>query len=128
MSAIARARDWARRITRDVAALHIAVRDPRTPWPAKAVALAVVAYALSPIDLIPDFIPVLGYLDEVLVLPLGVLFAVRLIPAALMADFREAAGQRQHLPRQWAGAAIVVALWLLAGTLAGWWIWHRLAG
>jgi uncharacterized membrane protein YkvA (DUF1232 family) len=68
---LARLRDWAQRVKRDVVALYLATRDPRVPWYAKAVAACVAAYALSPIDLIPDFIPVLGYLDEVIILPLG---------------------------------------------------------
>ena len=86
-----RAKHWARAIKRDVLALWIAARDPRVPWYAKALAAAVAAYALSPIDLIPDFIPVLGYLDDLVIVPLGILLVVALIPAALMAEFREQA-------------------------------------
>src|ERR1043166_5450920 len=81
-------RDWARTIRRDVVAVWIAARDPRVPWYAKALALAVAAYALSPIDLIPDFIPVLGYLDDVIIVPLGLIAVVKLIPPELMAEFR----------------------------------------
>ena len=108
-SLIERAKLWAREIKRDVVALWIAARDPRTPWYAKVVAAGVAAYALSPIDLIPDFIPVLGYVDDLLVVPLGMLLVVRLIPKPLMAEFREQAvlrdrpvsraGGRQHLRR-----------------------------
>ena len=76
-----RAKDWARRLKRDVVALWIAARDPRTPVLAKVAAGAVAAYALSPIDLIPDFVPVLGYLDDLLIVPLGIMLAVRLVPA-----------------------------------------------
>src|SRR5438477_9029115 len=79
---------WARAIRRDVVAVWIAARDPRVLWYAKALALAVAAYALSPIDLIPDFIPVLGYLDDVIIVPLGLLAVVKLIPPELMAEFR----------------------------------------
>ena len=75
---IERVKQWARSIKRDVVALYVAGRDPRTPWHAKAVALAVVAYAISPIDLIPDFIPVLGYLDDLIIVPLGIMLAVSL--------------------------------------------------
>ena len=78
-----RAKQWARLIKRDVIALWIAARDPRVPWYAKALAMAVAAYALSPIDLIPDFIPVLGYLDDLVIVPLGILLVVRLVPAPL---------------------------------------------
>src|SRR3712207_9526455 len=88
---LARLRGWARRAKRDVVALYLATRDPRVPWHAKAVAACVAAYALSPVDLIPDFVPVLGYLDEVIILPLGIMLAVRLVPAELMAEFRREA-------------------------------------
>ena len=87
-------RAWAGALRRDVVALYLAARDPRVPWYAKAVALAVAAYAASPIDLIPDFIPVLGFLDELVVLPLGIMLAVRLIPAGIMDEHRAAAAAR----------------------------------
>jgi len=90
MALSARLREWAREVRRDVHALHLAARDPRTPWYAKAFALLIAAYALSPIDLIPDFIPVLGYLDEVVLLPLAILLAVRLVPAEVMVEHRAA--------------------------------------
>ena len=79
---------WARILKRDALALQLAVRDPRVPWYAKAVALAVAGYALSPIDLIPDFIPVLGYLDDVVIVPAGIFLAIRCIPPELMEEFR----------------------------------------
>ncbi len=88
---LGRIKQWARAITRDVHALHLAARDPRTPWYAKALALVIAAHALSPIDLIPDFVPVLGCLDELILLPLAVLLAVRLEPAGVMAEHRAAA-------------------------------------
>lgn len=87
------------------------------PWYAKAVAGAVAAYALSPIDLIPDFIPVLGYLDDAILLPLGILLAVRLVPAELMAEFRAEAARRSRKPVSRIGMACIVALWLVAGGL-----------
>ena len=102
---------WARAIKRDMVALWLAARDPRVPWYAKALAAAVAAYALSPIDLIPDFIPVLGYRDDLIIVPLGILLAVRLIPADVMEDLREQAINRSR-PGSWAGVAIVVTLWL----------------
>ncbi|WP_081815719.1 YkvA family protein [Phyllobacterium sp. UNC302MFCol5.2] len=88
---------WARRIKRDIVALWIAARDPRTPLLAKFVAGAVAAYALSPIDLIPDFIPVLGYLNDLLIVPAGILIAVALIPPALMEEFHDDATGREGL-------------------------------
>ena len=115
-----KARDWARRLKRDVVALWIAARDPRTPLRAKIVAAAVAAYALSPVDLIPDFIPVLGYLDDLLLVPLGILIAVRLIPPELMAEFRERASRRDGRPSSIAAAVAIVLVWLAALALAVW--------
>jgi uncharacterized membrane protein YkvA (DUF1232 family) len=84
-----RAKAWAQNLKRDAKALRLASRDPRVPWYAKAIVAAVVAYALSPIDLIPDFIPVLGYLDDIVIVPAGIFLAISCIPPALMAEFRE---------------------------------------
>ncbi|HEU5317453.1 MAG TPA: DUF1232 domain-containing protein [Chloroflexota bacterium] len=121
---LAGARQWARRVKRDTYALFLAVRDPRTPWYAKVVAACVVAYAFSPIDLIPDFIPVLGYLDDVIIVPLGILLALRLVPPDVMAECRARAEENRPAtkPRTYAGAALVVAVWLLLAALAGRWL------
>ena len=116
-------KEWARAIKRDVVALWLAARDPRTPWYAKALAMAVAAYALSPIDLIPDFIPVLGYLDDAILVPLGIMLVVRLMPPELMAEYRAAAAAAEGKPVSRAGAAFIVALWLLAAALVMWWFW-----
>jgi uncharacterized membrane protein YkvA (DUF1232 family) len=113
-------RTWARSIKRDVVALWIAGRDPRVPWYAKLAAGAVAAYALSPIDLIPDFIPILGYLDDIVIVPLGILLAVKLIPAPLMREFRQEAIRREERPKSHAGLAAIAAIWL---ALAAWLIW-----
>ncbi|AMJ60946.1 YkvA family protein [Bosea sp. PAMC 26642] len=114
MTFIDSAKRWARTIKRDVVALWIAARDPRVPLFAKVAAGAVAAYALSPIDLIPDFIPVLGYLDDLLIVPLGIMLAVKQIPPALMIEFREAAGERLERPVSRAGLAFVVIIWVAA--------------
>ena len=108
-------RTEARRLKREVYALYLACRDPRVPWDAKAVAAGVVAYAFSPIDLIPDFIPVLGYLDDLVVLPLGVLLVRQMIPEVVMTDcrLRAEAAFSQGKPVSRMGAAIVVGLWLI---------------
>ena len=98
-------------------ALWIAARDPRVPWYAKALAGAVAAYALSPIDLIPDFIPVLGYLDDLVIVPAGIWLAVRLIPTPLMEEFREGASRRAKRPTSHVAAAAVASIWIAA--LAG---------
>jgi uncharacterized membrane protein YkvA (DUF1232 family) len=120
------ARNWASRIKTDVVALYLAGRDPRTPRLAKAVAIAVAAYASSPIDLIPDFIPVLGYLDDLLIVPLGILLAVRLIPVDLMAEFRAGSAARGKLPAHRMAAVIVVAIWLGGLAVAVCWLTRRM--
>ena len=114
---------WARGIRRDVIALWLAARDPRVPWYAKAAAGAVAAYALSPIDLIPDFIPVLGYLDDLVIVPLGILLAVKLVPDELMAEFREKAARRQARPSSRAGLLFIVAVWAIAALSLAWLFW-----
>lgn len=114
---------WARALKHDVVALWLAARDPRTPWHAKALAGFVAAYALSPIDLIPDFIPVLGYLDDLLIVPAGLWLAVRWVPAPLMMEFRAQAAARAR-PRSRAAALVIVTFWLaIAGLLI--WLWLR---
>ena len=123
-----RAKDWARRLKRDVVALWIAARDPRTPVLAKAAAGAVAAYALSPIDLIPDFVPVLGYLDDLLVVPLGIMLAVRLVPPPLMAKFRAKAARRKGRPVSRAGLIAIIAIWLITTGATAWFLWPRLVG
>ncbi|MBP0466683.1 DUF1232 domain-containing protein [Roseomonas sp. PWR1] len=125
---LARLRDWARAIRRDVHALWLAARDPRTPWAARLLAIGIAAYALSPIDLIPDFIPVLGYLDDAILLPLLILLAIRLIPPALMAEHRASAAAAAARPVSRGGAAFILLLWVLA---AAWLIrvlWPWVAG
>lgn len=102
--------------------MWLAARDPRVPWHAKAVAAAVAAYALSPIDLIPDFVPLLGYLDDLLIVPLGILLAVRLIPAPVMQELRAQALDRQR-PTSNVGMAAVIAVWLAAAGASLWLIW-----
>ena len=111
---------WARGIKRDVTALWFAARDKRTPLAAKLIAGAVAAYALSPIDLIPDFIPVLGYLDDLIIVPLGIAAAIRLIPDPLMAEFRRLASDQAARPRSLAAAGVIAALWVAAAAACGW--------
>jgi uncharacterized membrane protein YkvA (DUF1232 family) len=108
-----RLRQWARALKRDVLTLYLAVRDPRVPWYAKLVAGCVVAYALSPIDLIPDFIPVLGYLDDLILLPLGIALAVRLIPPDLLEEHRKEASVLATRPTSRVGAVVIVVFWLI---------------
>lgn len=121
-----RLRSWAKRLKRDGVTLWFAGRHPSTPWRAKALGAFVVAYALSPIDLIPDFIPVLGYVDDVLLLPGLIWLAIRLIPPAVLADCRARADEwlreRGARPVSRWGAAFVVAVWA-AACFAAWRLW-----
>ena len=117
-----RLRSWAHLVLRDGLALYIAARDPRTPWFAKLLALLVAAYALSPIDLIPDAIPVLGFLDELILLPIAIALIARLIPTQIMAESRAAAQAMVEKPRSKAGAAIIITIWALAAGALLWWV------
>lgn len=112
---LARLKAWARAVKRDTVALWIAARDARTPVAARVVAALVAAYALSPIDLIPDFIPLLGYLDDAVIVPLGILLTVWLVPEPLMREFRARAADRGRLPGSRAAAVAVVAAWAACG-------------
>ena len=112
MTLIDRIRSWAHALKRDTLALWIAARSPDTPFIAKLVAAAVAAYAFSPIDLIPDFIPVIGLLDDIILIPLGIALALRLIPHELMERFRAEAEARENEPRSLVAGAIIVAVWL----------------
>jgi uncharacterized membrane protein YkvA (DUF1232 family) len=113
-------RERVRNLKRDVVAIALAVRDPRVPWYAKAVGACVVAYALSPIDLIPDFVPVLGYLDDLVLVPLGLLLVLRLIPADVLAEHRVAASVIAERPVSRAGAVAVIVVWVAALLVAIW--------
>jgi uncharacterized membrane protein YkvA (DUF1232 family) len=115
-----RLKAWARSIRRDVHALYLASRDPRVPWYAKALALVVAGYALSPIDLIPDFIPVLGYLDDVILVPAGIWLVIRLIPPHVMAEHRERAAAAQDRPVSRTAAIVVVCVWVILAAICGW--------
>lgn len=120
-------KQWARAIRRDAHALYLAGRDTRVPWYAKALALAVAAYAASPIDLIPDFVPVLGYLDDLLIVPLGIVLVVRLIPPEIMVELRERAMAAQERPASKTVAAAVVLLWMTGLALIGWFAYRHFA-
>ena len=112
---------WAFALNRDAHAVWLCARDPRTPWYAKAVALSVAAYAFSPIDLIPDFVPVLGYLDDLILVPAGLWLALKLIPADVLAEHRAEAEALARRPVSKTAAVAVVVVWV-AVTVAGlWW-------
>lgn len=113
-------RNWrarARQLKRETLALYFAARDPRTPWYARALGVAVAAYALSPIDLIPDFVPVLGYLDDLIIVPLGIMLAVRLVPGPVMADCRRRAAIQAARPTSRGAAVAIIGVWLLVAVL-----------
>jgi uncharacterized membrane protein YkvA (DUF1232 family) len=105
-------RQRARQLKRETYALYLAYRDPRVPWYAKLLAACVVAYAFSPIDLIPDFIPVLGTLDDLVLIPLGIALSLKLIPPQVMAECRARAAEMEGKPTTWAAAAVIVAIWI----------------
>jgi uncharacterized membrane protein YkvA (DUF1232 family) len=122
---------WSRRardLKREVYTLYFACRDPRVPWYAKAFTVVVVAYALSPIDLIPDFIPVLGYLDEMVLIPLAVMAVRAMIPAAVLTECRQRAARLEGKPRNWVAAAVIVAIWLGLAATALYWVASWLRG
>ena len=95
------------------------------PWYAKALALAVAGYALSPIDLIPDFIPVIGYLDDLIIIPIGIWFVVSLIPPEVMAEYRSIASAAVDCPVSWVAAVAIVSIWILCGGAIGWYLWTK---
>ena len=111
---------WARRLLRDVHAVYLAAYDPRVPWYAKVLAAAVAGYALSPIDLIPDFIPVLGYADDLIIVPLGIWLAVSLIPQEVMAEYRIKADEAGQRPRSTIAAIAIVAIWIFSFVALSW--------
>lgn len=114
MRLLSKIKKWARDMKRDVVAVYFAARDPRTPLLAKLLAGAVAAYALSPLDLIPDFIPILGYLDDVVIVSLGMVLVIRLLPPQVLHDAREKAATLLARPRSYAAAAVIVCVWLIA--------------
>jgi uncharacterized membrane protein YkvA (DUF1232 family) len=121
---VGRWKDRARRLKRELNALALASRDPRTPWYAKALAVCVVAYAFSPIDLIPDPIPVLGYLDDLILIPLGIVLVMRLIPDEVMADARTRANEGSMKPASWIAAGLIICCWIALAILAVWLLWR----
>ena len=108
-------KEKARFLKRDIYALYLAYKDPRVPWYARIMAIIVVGYAFSPIDLIPDSIPVLGYLDDLVLIPLGIYLTVKMIPNEILKECREAASIRISVgkPKNWFAAGMIVLLWLL---------------
>jgi uncharacterized membrane protein YkvA (DUF1232 family) len=111
---------WARALKRDVHAIYLAAGDPRVPWYAKVLALAVAGYALSPIDLIPDFIPVFGYVDDLIIVPLGIWLVLSLIPDEVMAEYRAKASEAGQRPISKGAAIIIMSIWIFGAVILGW--------
>ena len=121
----------AHRLKAETLALYLAARDPRTPWYAKLLVAGIVAYALSPIDLIPDFVPVLGYLDELILLPMGIALAIRLVPNSVLAECRARAQEtiQNGKPVSWVAGSVIVVIWLVLAGLCIMWVYEAfLAG
>ena len=121
---MSRLREWAKELKKQTLVVYFAARDPRTPWLARLLALGIAAYALSPIDLIPDFIPILGYLDDLIIVPLGVMLVLRMVPAEVVAASRAKAAETANRPTSAAMAAVIVAIWLIAIVAVGLWVWQ----
>jgi uncharacterized membrane protein YkvA (DUF1232 family) len=120
VSPIGRLKRWAQRLSVEIYALYLAYKDPRVPWYGRVFAAGVVAYAFSPIDLIPDPIPVLGYLDDLVIVPLGVALAIKMIPPQILAGCREEAREVEDRPVGRLAAVAVVAVWIALAALAVW--------
>ncbi|HPG88888.1 MAG TPA: YkvA family protein [Hyphomicrobium sp.] len=118
---------WARALKAEIAALAGAVRDARTPWYAKALGVVIVGYALSPIDLIPDFIPVIGFLDDAILLPIGIWAVLRMIPQEVMDEHRAGVAAGTRLPPNRVAAAVIIGLWIASLILAAWWLRRYIA-
>jgi uncharacterized membrane protein YkvA (DUF1232 family) len=117
---LSRIKIWARTLRREAHAIYLASRDPRVPWHAKLLAMAVAGYALSPIDLIPDFIPIVGHLDDLIIVPLGIWLVLLLIPEGIMAECRARADLAAERPVSRTTMTIIIALWLVGAVAMGW--------
>ncbi len=119
----------AKRLKSEIHALYLAARDPRTPWYAKVLAVLIIGYALSPIDLIPDFIPVLGYLDDLIIVPAGIALLMRIIPNGVLQECREKAhSQPISLRKNWVAGTMIILVWLLLIYLAIGSLWRIVGG
>jgi uncharacterized membrane protein YkvA (DUF1232 family) len=128
MRAIQRWKQSARKLKRETYALYLAARHPCTPWYAKLFIICIAGYALSPIDLIPDFIPLLGYLDDLVIVPFGIGLALKMLPTDVLEECRQRAytelgGEK---PKSWASAVVIAAIWLVSLGLVGVWVYRRI--
>lgn len=125
----AKLKERVRHLKGETFALYLAARHPGTPWYAKAFVAGVVAYAFSPIDLIPDFIPVLGYLDDLILVPLGIVIAIRMIPPAVLAEcrVRAQAMMADGKPTSRTAAIVIIGIWILVAALFALWVMDRMS-
>lgn len=123
MALLAKLKQRARHLKAETFALYLAARDPRTPWYAKLLVAGIVAYALSPIDLIPDFVPVLGYLDDLILIPIGIALAIKLVPHQVLAECRARAQEaiQNGKPVSLVAGAVIVVIWLVLAALCSVW-------
>ena len=130
MALLANLKQRARHLKAETFALYLAARDPRTPWHAKLLVAGIVAYAFSPIDLIPDFVPVLGYLDDLILIPLGVTLAIKMIPHSVLAECRARAQEtiQNGKPVSRVAGVVVVVIWLLLAALCTAWVYEAFRG
>jgi len=126
MAMIAKLKQRARHLKAETFALYLAARDPRTPWYAKLLVAGIVAYAFSPIDLIPDFVPVLGYLDDLILIPIGIVVAIRLVPHQVLAECRVRAQEtiRNGKPVSRVAGAVIIVIWLMLASLCIVWAYE----
>jgi uncharacterized membrane protein YkvA (DUF1232 family) len=125
----AKIKQQARHLKSEVFTLYFAARDNRTPWYAKLIVAAIVAYALSPIDLIPDFLPVIGYLDDLVLIPIGIALAIKLIPHSVLIDCRARAlkAMENKKPVSWVAGAVIILIWLGITMLCAIWVYNQFA-
>ncbi len=130
MGGLGRWKAWARQLRIELYAMYLAYKDPRVPWYARVIAACVVGYAFSPIDLIPDPIPILGYLDDLVLVPLGVILARKLIPEGVLVECRAKAQavMAEGKPTNWVAAGVIIAIWLLMASFAVWLTLRALGG
>lgn len=122
----ARVKRWAKNIRRDTYAIGLVARDPRVPWYTKALAIVVAGYAFSPLDLIPDFIPVIGFVDDVILVPLGIVLVIKMVPAEILQEHRAHADRAMALPKNRIGAVVIVCIWVAVVGVSGWLAWRFL--
>ncbi len=117
---------WARNVRRDTYAVGLVARDSRVPWYTKALAFIVAGYAFSPLDLIPDFIPVVGFVDDVILVPLGIVLVIKLVPVEILQEHRAHAERAMELPKNRIGAIVVFCIWIVVIGVSGWLAWRFL--